>query len=307
MAQKKASKSHSSDREGSQLHFFYRQFFVTPKAADPQQIKLKEQTGIVTGSNVGLGLEACRQLLALGLSHLVLAVRDENKGKAAKEDLARGAPDAKIEIWKLDMSVYESVTSFAQKCNSLARLDFIILNAGVFRLKHEINENTGHDEVIQVNYLSTALLTILLLPVLLAKKANAAKPSRLVIVSSETAAWCKFKEQNSSQILSAFDDPKGYDMQERYYTSKLLQELFLKQLVKQVPSLVAVVNAVNPGFCYGSSLHRDAGGIVGVVFTGLKRFIGRSIAIGARTLVDAAVVQGPESHGQYLGDCVVKP
>lgn len=307
MSQKKTPKQHSSECEGTQSHFFYRQLLVTPKAADPQQIKLQGQTGIVTGSNVGLGLEASRQLLGLGLSHLILAVRDEAKGKAAKEALAKGAPGAKIEVWKLDMSVYESVTSFAERCTSLARLDFVILNAGVFKVKQEINESTGHDEVIQVNYISTALLTILLLPVLAQKRASTSKPSRLVIVSSETAAWCKFKEQNASHILSAFDDPKGYDMQERYYTSKLLEELFLKQLIKHVPSSVAVVSAVNPGFCYGSSLHREAGGVIGVVFTGFKRMIGRDTSVGARTLVDAAVVQGPESHGQYLGDCVVKP
>lgn len=306
MTQKKAPKEHSSKCEGSQLHFFYRQFFVIPKAADPQQIKLNGQTGVVTGSNVGLGLEASRQLLGLGLSHLILAVRDDKKGKAAKDELAKAAPNAKIEVWKLDMSVYESITSFAQRCNSLARLDFVILNAGVFKLKQEINENTGHDEVIQVNYLSTALLAILLIPVLSEKKI-ASRSGRLVIVSSETAAWCKFKEQNADRILPAFDDPKGYDMQERYYTSKPLGEFFLKQLIKHVPSSVAVVNAVNPGFCCGSGLHRDAAGVFGAVFSGVKCIIGRPTTIGARTLVDAAVVHGPESHGQYLGDCTIKP
>ena len=298
---------HSAACEASQLHFLYRQFAVTPPAASPLAIQLQGQTGIVTGSNVGLGLEASRQLLGLGLSHLILAVRDEKKGAAARDDLAKGAPGANIEVWKLDMSSYDSVTGFAQRCSTLSRLDFVILNAGVFKMKLEINQSTGHDEVVQVNYLSTALLTILLLPVLAEKKEKTPKPSRIVIVSSETAAWCSFKEQDSDPILSAFNKPKFFDMQDRYYTSKLLQELLLVKLAKFVPSSVAVVNAVNPGFCYGSSLHRDATGAIGTVFSSFKRAIGRPTSIGARTLVDAAVVQGIESHGKYLGDCQIKP
>ncbi|MCJ1432672.1 hypothetical protein MMC27_002029 [Xylographa pallens] len=298
---------HTASCEASQAHFFYRQFFVTPKAAEAQLVKLKGQTGIVTGSNIGLGLEASRQLLALGLDHLILAVRDEAKGKKAMDELRSGAPGAKIEVWIVDLSSYDSVTSFAQRCNTLSRIDFVILNAGVFKKDLVINESTGHDEVVQVNYLSTALLTILLLPIM-AERKNGSQPGRIVIVGSETAAWCKFKEQKQNSILPAFNDPKLFEMQERYYTSKLLGELFLVQLVKHVPSSVAVVTAVNPGFCYGSGLHSEvSGSVVGAIFSGMKRAIGRPTTIGARTLVDAAVAHGPETHGKYLGDCVLKP
>ncbi|KAI9789481.1 MAG: hypothetical protein M1816_006023 [Peltula sp. TS41687] len=303
----KGEKENSATCEASQAHFMYRQFFVTPPAVSPSRVKLAGQTGIVTGSNQGLGLEACRQLLALGLDHLILAVRDESKGRRARDDLAASAPGAKIEVWKLDLSSYESVIAFAQRCGSLRRLDFAILNAGVFKTKLEINPTTGHEEVMQVNYLSTMLLTILLLPVV-QEKNSPSKPGRISIVGSETAAWCKFKEQQSTPILAAFNDPKLFERQERYYTSKLLGQLGITNLVKRVPSSVAIVNIVNPGFCHGSGLHREASiGVVGAIFTGVKRTIGRSTQIGARTLVDAALMHGPESHGRYLGDCQLKP
>jgi len=285
----------------------YRQLLVTPKPVSPQKFNLQSQTGIVTGSNVGLGIECCRQLLDLGLDHLILAVRNEDKGRKAKEDLQKGTPGAKIEVWKLDLSTYDSVTAFAQRCNTLSRLQFVILNAGVFKVKLEINESTSHEEVMQVNYPSTALLTNLLLPIL--KERNTpAHPGRITIVSSETAAWCKFKEQEPNPILPAFNDPKNFEKQERYYTSKLLEQLFLVQLAKRVPSSVAVVNCVNPGFCYGSNLHHEAAvGVVGAIFTGIKRTIGRSTEVGARSLTDAAVNHGSETHGKYLGDCQIKP
>ena len=45
------------------------------------------KTGIVTGSNTALGYHASSQLLALGLSRLILAVRDPKKGEAARTSL----------------------------------------------------------------------------------------------------------------------------------------------------------------------------------------------------------------------------
>ena len=288
------------------LKFLYRQFFLTPTKANPQQTNLRGQTGIVTGSNIGLGFEASRQLLELGLSHLILAVRNKEKGDNARIELAREAPGAKIEIWDLNMSNYESITQFSQKCATLPRLDFVILNAGIFKPELEINKVTGHDEVVQVNYLSTVLLAIQLLPILDKKNSSRSRPGTIAIVGSETAEWAAFKEQKENPILPAFRNPKYFDMEDRYYTSKLLQEMALIEICSIVPSSRGIVNIVNPGFCYGSGLHTEVTNrfrVLGIVFTFAKRMIGRSTSVGARTLVDAAVVQGPASHGQYLSDC----
>jgi hypothetical protein len=43
------------------------------------------------------------------------------------------------------------------------------------------------------------------------------------------------------------------------------------------------------------------------VLGGVKRVIGRSSSVGARTLCDGAVVKGVESHERYLEDGKVKP
>ena len=287
------------------LRFLYRQFFITPPKANPQQINLRGQTAIVTGSNSGLGLEACRQLLGLGLSHLILAVRSQSKGNDARVSLGREAPGAKVEVWELDLCSYDSITQFTQKCATLPRLDFAILNAGVFKFNMEINKPTGHEEVVQVNYLSTALLALQLLPILDKKNISRSRPGTITIVGSETAEWAAFKEQTQSPIFPAFNDPKYFDMQDRYYTSKLLEAIFVVELCSILSSSKGIVNLVNPGFCYGSGLHTEVTGALGFVFGIYKRLIGRSTSVGARTLVDAAVVQGARSHGQYLSDCAI--
>ena len=287
------------------LKFLYRQFFITPPKANPQVISLRGQIGIVTGANVGLGLEASRQLLELGLSHLVLAVRSKSKGDDARIALSRQAPGARIEVWELDLNNYNSVTAFTQRCAGLPRLDFAILNAGVFKICQEISTHTGHEEVLQVNYLSTALLALQLLPIMDKKNVSRSRPGTITIVGSETADWAAFKEQTESPLLPAFNDPKYFDMQDRYYTSKLLEAMFVVELCAVLPSSKCIVNLVNPGFCYGSGLHTEVTGVLGFVFGIYKRMIGRSTSTGARPLVDAAVVQGAASHGQYLSDCSI--
>ena len=203
------------------------------------------------------------------------------------------------------MKSYDSVTTFTQRCAGLPRLDFAILNAGIFKVNQEIVKPTGHEEVLQVNYLSTALLALQLLPIMDKKNVSGSRPGTITIVGSETAEWAAFKEQTQNPIFPAFNDPKYFDMQDRYYTSKLLEAIFVVELCAVLPSSKAIVNLVNPGFCYGSGLHTEVTGALGFVFGLYKRMIGRSTSIGARPLVDAAVVQGAGSHGQYLSDCAV--
>lgn len=64
----------------------------------PAGIQLTDQVAIVTGSTVGLGLEASRQLLQLGLSRLVMGVRSQVKGDAAAAQLRSAFPSATISV-----------------------------------------------------------------------------------------------------------------------------------------------------------------------------------------------------------------
>ncbi|KAJ3529293.1 hypothetical protein NM208_g9829 [Fusarium decemcellulare] len=287
------------EERASAKAFFKRQLFRKPPYTALGQVDLAGKTAIVTGSNIGLGLECSRQLLDLGLTKLIIAVRSESKGQQAKKDLLIGrAASTIIEVWSLDLCSYDSITTFAERTKTLDRLDIVVHNAGIVKANLEINESTGHEECTQVNYLSLALLSILLLPIL-KEKNTAPDVGRLVLVSSDTAAWAAFKERDSTPLLSAFDKPEYFDAAQRYWASKLLGQLFLKELAERVPSSVAVINAPNPGWCYGTGLNRENGGLILNI---IKRLVGRSSAVGARALVDAAVNHGPESHGHYLED-----
>ncbi|KAI5918785.1 hypothetical protein F4810DRAFT_690547 [Camillea tinctor] len=301
----------SPEGRAGTLHFLYRQFLFHPPLVSPHDVDLRGKTAIVTGSNSGIGFECARQLLDLGLSKLIIAVRDLQKGEASKRELhSTGiAAAASIEVWKLDLSSYGSILEFAEQTKSLERLDIAILNAGVLRTSMVFNENTGHEEGVQVNYLSTALLLILMLPIIQSKN-PVSRPGRLVLVSSDQASWSKFEhKEEEGSILSSLDKKtEQFDPRQRYATTKLLGQLFLVKLTQVVPASVAIINCANPGLCYGSGLSRDvAGTAIGYMVAIEMRLLGRLPAVGARVIVDAATKHGTESHGQYIEDCQIRP
>ncbi|CAM1505950.1 Fc.00g115870.m01.CDS01 [Cosmosporella sp. VM-42] len=114
----------------------------------PKNTNLNSKVAIVTGYNSGLGLESSKQLLRLGLSHLIMAVRSLEKGKAAATMLRKDTgSDAKIDTWALDMTSYDSVQQFAKRCDTeLPRIDIAILNAGFFPGAKFSLASTGHEQ-----------------------------------------------------------------------------------------------------------------------------------------------------------------
>lgn len=298
----------SPEKEASSIQFFYRQFFVTPPPVSSRDADINGKTAIITGANVGLGFETARQLLDLGCN-LILAVRDEAKGEIARRDLANGRnlPSTAIQVWQLDLSSYESILSFVERTRGLKNLDIAVLNAGIYKVFEEFS-STGYEEGVQINYLSNVLLLATLLPVLQEKKRGDI-PGRLVLVSSDTAGWCKFAERTSKPLLPAFTKKMPqWDMQERYGVSKLLGQFFLTELANRVPASAVTVTSANCGMCYGSSIGREGKGyFVGFAFGIISRIIGRTCAVGARTFVHAAACMGPEAHGQYVEDAKLRP
>ncbi|KAI1820126.1 NAD(P)-binding protein [Xylaria intraflava] len=295
----------SPEKQASFPRYLYRQSTFTPQPVS--NVDLSGKTALVTGSNSGVGLETSRQLLDLGLSKLILAVRDEEKGKTAAADLTanrKGVAAGAVEVWKLDLDSYDSVVAFADRVGkTLTRLDIAILNAGICPAKRTVNATTGHDEIIQVNYLSTALLTLLLLPTAKTVRANQPQPTRITLTLSEVGAWAQFPVGEVVPILPALDAPgKAADnTRDRMFVSKLLGQYFTSAVASRVPASVAVVNGASPGAIHDSRFNRDFEGTPGwgLVKT-IQSFIAYSSAVGARMITDAAVRHSDETHGQFL-------
>ena len=318
-----ASKPTSRSLELRQTKGFQRAFIESQFCTKTKPVLLTPATdlsgkaAVVTGSSTGLGLHAARHLLSLNLSRLILAVRSLAKGDGVAAQFRREFPSATIEVWQLEMGSYESIQAFVKRASAEFpggnHLDIAILNAGVVNNEYTPSPQTGHCEIIQINYISTFLLAILLLPVLRHRGAGGnakSSPGRLSIVNSGTSLAAKLENRNKRPLLASFDTPKGFNTTERYYDSKLLGQMFFARLLSHLPAGLedeVIVNMVDPGLCKGTDLHREAGFIVGAVFGAFKAMTARDLKDGAWTYVDAVVAKGKESHGCYVMDWEIRP
>lgn len=278
---------------------------LTKPRAIPQGIRLTDQVAIVTGSNLGLGLEASRQLLQLELTHLVMGVRSEAKGNAAADSLRKEFPKATVSVWLLDMESYDSIRTFANRCASLPRIDISILNAGFTTQKFNIVPATGHETTMQVNYISTALLTILLLPILKAKKNASTRPPVLTLVGSDVTYTAKINTKNAS-VLKQFDKADSYAQMSWYAASKLFLAFFATKLVDFVDPSDVLINVVSPGMTKGTGFFGDLPFVLGTMLRIMAIFLAQSTEMGATTYIDATIARGPESHGLFLSDWAIK-
>jgi len=142
------------------LSFVYPQKFVT--LPYPNQA-FTDQTIIVTGPNVGLGLEAACHFTHLNASKVILGVRSLDKGNEAKTNIEESTGrTGVVEVWQLDPGSYESVKQFAQRAQGLKRLDIVVEHAGIAGYKFAMAEN--NESMITVNVTSTFLLALMILP-----------------------------------------------------------------------------------------------------------------------------------------------
>ncbi|KAN0101642.1 NAD(P)-binding protein [Hyaloscypha variabilis] len=310
MAKIVASKDMPPFPENFRPIFFNNQFRVKiPLPSERRFPSLNGKIAIVTGANSGLGFESSKQLLGLGLSHLVMAVRSSEKGKDAAAKLRLASSTATIDVWPLDMESYDSIQGFVRKCNvELPRIDFTILNAGIGPIAFRKSPSTGHESATQVNYLSTVLLAVLLLPVLKAKSTPDGPP-RLTVVTSVLGHLAKFRNSDQRPLLPSFDDIKTtpWDPREAYSVSKLLGQLFLIELSERVNPNDVVINMVEPGAIKGTGLSRDVSGVMLIALKLFHGIAGRPVERGAATFVDALLGHGKEAHGCFLMNCEIAP
>ncbi|TVY92654.1 Short chain dehydrogenase [Lachnellula willkommii] len=124
---------------------FLRLFLHSPLFYTPQFLtqSFANQTVIVTGANVGLGLEAARHFYRLNFKH-------------------RNAVDA-IEVWALDLTSTALTVAFAERVNKeLPRVDVPVQNAGINSKTYAVSKGT--EQTMHVNVINTFLLALLLLP-----------------------------------------------------------------------------------------------------------------------------------------------
>jgi NAD(P)-dependent dehydrogenase (short-subunit alcohol dehydrogenase family) len=261
---------------------------------------IPDQTGrvaVITGANTGLGYETAAALAEHG-AHVVLAVRNLDKGKEAVARITENASQADVALQELDLTSLDSVRAAAEQLRAAHdRIDLLINNAGVMYTTKQTTKD-GFELQFGTNHLGhfafTGLLVDRLLPV---------AGSRVVTVSSV-----------GHRILADihFDDlqwERSYNRVAAYGQAKLANLLFTYELQRRLASEgTTIAVAAHPGMS-DTELMRNMPAALRFAFERLAPLIAQNPAMGAlptlRAATDPAALggqyYGPDGIGQTQG------
>jgi NAD(P)-dependent dehydrogenase (short-subunit alcohol dehydrogenase family) len=245
------------------------------------------RTAIVTGANTGLGFQTVTALAAHG-AHVVLAVRNLDKGKDAVQKIAAASTGGAVTLQELDLTSLSSVRAAADELRSKHDgIDLLINNAGVMWTPKSIT-NDGFELQFGTNHLGHFALTGLLLDRLLPTQG-----SRVVTVSSVG---------HRMRAAIHFDDlqwERSYSRVGAYGQSKLANLLFTYELQRRLaPRGTTIAAAAHPGGS-NTELSRNMPAPLRVATAAMAPLFQRA-DIGALPTLRAAT--DPDVHGgQYFG------
>jgi NAD(P)-dependent dehydrogenase (short-subunit alcohol dehydrogenase family) len=218
------------------------------------------RTFIVTGGNSGLGFQCARFIGADPNNTVVIACRDDRKGREAQRQL--GQSGARAEFMPLDLASLESVRAFANvfRKASLPPLAGIVCNAGIQSIAEPAKTREGYEATFGVNHLGHFLLANLLLPEL-------AEAGKIIFVSSGThdpeqkAPLPEPRYEDAWKVAYDFE-PGSVAGRRRYTTSKLCNVYCTYEFARRLessaePRLRSIrVLAFDPGLMPGTGLAR---------------------------------------------------
>ncbi|MEU6388449.1 oxidoreductase [Streptomyces sp. NPDC046939] len=254
--------------------------------------RIPGQTGrvaVVTGAAGGLGRAATRALARRG-AHVILAVRDPAKGRAAAARITAEHPDARLDVRRLDLSDLDSVRAFADGVRAdHPRVDLLLNNAGVMAPPRTLGAQ-GHEIQFATNHLGHFALTGLLLDPL-----SRATEARVVTVSS--------LEHRKGRIdFADLDGARRYDPMAAYRQSKLANALFGLELHRRLTAAAAPPRSVlaHPGYAATGLQTNGTVRLPRLIFGHLARPLAQSAERGALPLLYAATEPGVRG-GEFIG------
>lgn len=255
-------------------------------------------TAIVTGASSGIGAETARVLALRGV-HVVMGVRNLEAGRAVKEAIVKGNPNAKLDAMDLDLSSMASVKKFAEDFKSLnLPLNLLINNAGIMATPFMLSKDNIELQ-FATNHVGHFLLTNLLMETIRKTARASRKEGRIVNVSSRRH---KFSYPEGIRFAK-LNDPSGYNSLSAYGQSKLANILHANELARQLKEdrVEVTANSVHPGLI-ATNLFRHYSFLTGLVGL-VGKYVIKNVQQGAATTCYVALhpkVKG--MSGQYFAD-----
>jgi NAD(P)-dependent dehydrogenase (short-subunit alcohol dehydrogenase family) len=244
------------------------------------------RTAVITGANTGLGYETAAALAAKG-AHVVLAVRNLDKGRDAVQRITAATPGASVALQELDLTSLDSVRTAADELRDANdTIDLLINNAGVMMTPKSTTKD-GFELQFGTNHLGHFAFTGLLLDRVLA-----APGSRVVTVSSTAHRFVRGIR---------FDDlqwERDYSRARAYGQSKLANLMFTYELQRRLAGTNSIAAAAHPGGA-NTELTRNVPPLIAAATRPLERFM-QAADMGALPTLRAATDPGVLG-GQYFG------
>ncbi len=205
-----------------------------------EDVTVPDLTGklaIITGANSGLGFGLTGRLAAAG-AEVVMAVRNLEKGQAARNLLLAANPAARLRLERIDLASLASVAAFGDARLSEGRpVDILINNAGVMMPPERETTDDGLELQFESNYLGHYALTGRLLPLL-----RAAEAPRVTSLSSFMAYFGRYDWDDLQSVK--------YSPVRSYGLSKLAMLSFARELQSRSDAngWGLLSDAAHPGF-----------------------------------------------------------
>lgn len=248
--------------------------------------EMKGKVCMVTGSNSGIGKETARALASMRAT-LVMAVRSQERGEAARRDIVGTVHNDSVAVMICDLSSMSSIRQFAKEFRQrFDRLDVLVNNAGAVFNDRKVTAD-GFERTLAVDYLGPFLLTQELLPLL-----KASAPSRIINLSSGLA-------KSGVIDLEDLQSEKKYNGMKAYNNAKLMVLLWTYKQARELEGTGVTVNAAMPGFV-ATNLGRSSG-MRNTILFGMMQPFQSSPRKGAETsiyLASSDKVKG--MTGKYL-------
>lgn len=193
---------------------------------------IDQQVILVTGATDGLGFGVAEKLASLGAT-VLLHGRSAEKLANAKSLIEKRTGNTKLKTYQADFASLQQIRDLASDIlKSESSLDVLINNAGIGVESTRRESDDGIELTFQVDYLSTYMLSNLLLPLL-----KRSAPSRIVNVASAGQAPIDF----SNPLLI-----RDWSGVQAYCQAKLAQINFTFRMAKDLENTGVTVNAFHP-------------------------------------------------------------